>query len=248
MWTKWLFPLPLCWCCRGRTKVWMNPHSFPRGMLKGQHCLLRCFPSSSRSSVLQIKDQEAPSLSFDLTLALCNWFSLWCLLIIIPPPTPSRPHSISCLCVCVWYLGTAAYIIDTVGLTVEPRTTVQSGTAVRLRCQVSVSHSNIPHLTHTFQLTRDDVPIYSNNTTKDTVVYEINPARAADSGNYECRVSVKDKSRTSNSQKLDVTGRVYDQATVPLFVLLVFNMCNIVAFVFLLFKTKTYLGYSSIGD
>ncbi|XP_030592711.1 platelet endothelial cell adhesion molecule isoform X2 [Archocentrus centrarchus] len=108
----------------------------------------------------------------------------------------------------IWHCvgGQGSYIIDRVGLTVEPRNTVQSGTPVRLRCQVSVSHSNIPHLIHSFQFTQDDVPIYSSNVTKDTVVYEINPARAADSGNYECRVAVKDKSKTSTSQKLDVTG------------------------------------------
>lgn len=105
-------------------------------------------------------------------------------------------------------MWTTAYTIDTVLLTIEPRNTVQSGTAVRLRCQVSVSHSNIPNLIHSFQLTRDDVPIYTKNATEDTVEYAINPARAADSGNYECRVSVKNKAKASNSQKLDVKGRL----------------------------------------
>lgn len=122
----------------------------------------------------------------------------------------SRPPSLLFLTsvLYIWHCagGQRSYIIDRVGLTVEPRNTVQSGTQVRLRCHVSVSHSNIPHLIHSFQFTRDDVPIYSSNVTKDTVVYEINPARAADSGNYECRVAVKDKSKTSISQKLDVTG------------------------------------------
>lgn len=108
----------------------------------------------------------------------------------------------------IWHCagGQGSYTIDTVLLTIEPRNTVQSGTAVRLRCQVSVSHSNIPNLIHSFQLTRDDVPIYTKNATEDTVEYAINPARAADSGNYECRVSVKNKAKASNSQKLDVKG------------------------------------------
>lgn len=105
-------------------------------------------------------------------------------------------------------MWTTAYTIDTVRLIIEPRNAVQTGTAVRLRCQVSVSHSNIPNLIHSFQLTRDDVPIYTNNATEDTVEYKINPARAADSGNYECRVSVKNKAKASNSQKLDVKGTV----------------------------------------
>ncbi|XP_070779292.1 platelet endothelial cell adhesion molecule isoform X2 [Enoplosus armatus] len=102
--------------------------------------------------------------------------------------------------------GHSSYIIDTVGLTILPSSTVQSGTPVTLRCQVSVSHDNIPHLTHAFQLRRDDVSVYSSTTTEDSVIYELSPARAADSGSYECRVTVKDKSKASFSQKLDVTG------------------------------------------
>ncbi|KAI4822844.1 hypothetical protein KUCAC02_008369 [Chaenocephalus aceratus] len=102
--------------------------------------------------------------------------------------------------------GQSSYTIDTVSLAILPSSTVQSGTLVTLRCQVRVSHDNIPHLTHTFQLSRDDIPINSSTTTEDSLVYELNPARAADSGSYECRVTVKDKSRPSYSQKLDVTG------------------------------------------
>ncbi|XP_028311509.1 platelet endothelial cell adhesion molecule [Gouania willdenowi] len=102
--------------------------------------------------------------------------------------------------------GQSSYIIDTVGLSIIPGSTVLSGMPVTVRCQVSVSHNNIPHLKQKFQLTRDDVLIYSSNTTEDSVEYELNPARAADSGNYECRVTIKDKSKTSIRQKLDVTG------------------------------------------
>lgn len=109
------------------------------------------------------------------------------------------------MCVCV-ACGPAAYIIDTVGLAILPSSTVQSGTPVSIHCQVSVSHDNIPHLTHIFQLRRDDVPIYSSSTSEDSVTYELSPARAADSGNYDCRVTVKDKSKNSFGQRLDVTG------------------------------------------
>ncbi|XP_051244694.1 platelet endothelial cell adhesion molecule isoform X2 [Dicentrarchus labrax] len=100
----------------------------------------------------------------------------------------------------------ASYTIDNVGLTVQPSSTVESGTPVTLRCQVRVSHDNIPHLTHTFQLTQDDVLVSSSTTTEDSVVYKLSPARAADSGSYQCRVTVKEKSKASESKKLDVTG------------------------------------------
>ncbi|XP_041831004.1 platelet endothelial cell adhesion molecule [Melanotaenia boesemani] len=102
--------------------------------------------------------------------------------------------------------GESSYIIDTVGLTILPRSTVQSGTQVSIGCQASVILSNISHMTYHFLLTRNDVPIHSYNTTEDSVVYELNPARAADSGNYECQVTVKDKSKRSIIQKLGVTG------------------------------------------
>lgn len=104
-------------------------------------------------------------------------------------------------------LGSTAYTIDTVRLAILPSSTVPSGNPVSIRCQVRVSHGNIANLTHTFQLTQDDVVIHSSTTTDDTVAYEFNHARAADSGNYQCRVTVKDKSRNSNVQKLDVTGK-----------------------------------------
>ncbi|KAA8584925.1 hypothetical protein FQN60_003619 [Etheostoma spectabile] len=102
--------------------------------------------------------------------------------------------------------GQSSYTIDIVGLTILPSNTVRSGTPVTLHCQVKVSHDNIPHLNHTFQLTRDDIPVHSSSTVEDTFEYELNPARAADSGNYECRVTVKDKSKASFIQKLNITG------------------------------------------
>nr|XP_046272024.1 platelet endothelial cell adhesion molecule isoform X2 [Scatophagus argus] len=101
--------------------------------------------------------------------------------------------------------GQPSYIIDTVDLAVRPSSTVQSGTTVTIQCRVSVSH-NIPHLTHTFQLTRDEVLVHSSTTIEDSIVYELSTARAADSGDYECRVTVKDKKKTSIIQKLNVTG------------------------------------------
>ncbi|XP_071330208.1 platelet endothelial cell adhesion molecule isoform X2 [Trachinotus anak] len=103
-------------------------------------------------------------------------------------------------------IGQALYTIDAVHLTILPSITVQSGTPVTIRCHVGVSHDNIPNLTHTFQLRRDDIDIHSSTTTEDSVIYELNPARAADSGSYDCQVTVKGKTRTSPIRKLDVIG------------------------------------------
>ncbi|KAM9843991.1 platelet endothelial cell adhesion molecule [Aulostomus maculatus] len=98
------------------------------------------------------------------------------------------------------------FTIDQVGLTILPRSTVESGIRVTLRCDVIVSHDNTIELTHTFKFTRDDIPVHSSTTTEDFAVYELDPARAADSGSYECRVTVHNKSKSSYTQKLNVTG------------------------------------------
>ncbi|KAM3863830.1 platelet endothelial cell adhesion molecule [Diretmus argenteus] len=98
------------------------------------------------------------------------------------------------------------YTIDTVGLTILPSRTVESGTPVTLSCKVSTSHDPSLHLRHEFQFLRYDVAVYSFTTTDTEVLYQLDPARAADSGAYECHVKVKEKSRTSIPQKLTVTG------------------------------------------
>lgn len=102
--------------------------------------------------------------------------------------------------------GESLYIINTVGLRIQPENKVQSGTKVTIHCQASVSSSNISDLEYLFTFLRDGVEIHTANTTKDSVDYEINPARVADSGNYECWVSVMNKQKSSYSRKLDVTG------------------------------------------
>ncbi|XP_056143210.1 platelet endothelial cell adhesion molecule isoform X3 [Lampris incognitus] len=103
-------------------------------------------------------------------------------------------------------VGGQSYTIDTVGLSITPSETVESGRVVILRCVVSVSHDSTLQLTHGFQFIRYDVPVYSLDTKDTSVSYRLSPARAADSGTYECQVTVKEKSKTSSSQKLTVTG------------------------------------------
>ncbi|XP_074789821.1 LOW QUALITY PROTEIN: platelet endothelial cell adhesion molecule [Myripristis murdjan] len=100
----------------------------------------------------------------------------------------------------------SSYTINTVGLRILPNKTVESGTLVGLSCEVSVSHDPSLQLTHIFQFLRYDVPVHSVNTTDTKALYKLSPARAADSGTYECKVTVMEKSRTSDQQKLTVTG------------------------------------------
>lgn len=87
-----------------------------------------------------------------------------------------------------------------------PSKTVPSGTPVSITCKAVVISDAALNLNHTFQITRHDAVIYTFTTKEDTVTYNLNPARAADSGSYECRVRVKEKTKSSFSQRLVVTG------------------------------------------
>ncbi|XP_053194392.1 platelet endothelial cell adhesion molecule [Scomber japonicus] len=100
------------------------------------------------------------------------------------------------------------FIIDGVELTIEPGRAVESGTPVTLRCQVSVSSKKEISLSlrNTFKIIQNGITVYSNTTTEDTLLYELNPARAADSGGYECEVTVNEKTRSSPEEKLIITG------------------------------------------
>uniref|UniRef100_A0A4W5KR10 Platelet endothelial cell adhesion molecule n=1 Tax=Hucho hucho TaxID=62062 RepID=A0A4W5KR10_9TELE len=98
------------------------------------------------------------------------------------------------------------FTIDSVTLKLDPRGEVDSGTFMDLNCEVSVSHDQSHPLTHSFNFLRDDVLVYSKNTTDPAVLHQLTPARAANSGTYKCQVIVQDKSKSSNTQRLTVTG------------------------------------------
>uniref|UniRef100_A0A3Q2UMB6 Platelet endothelial cell adhesion molecule n=1 Tax=Fundulus heteroclitus TaxID=8078 RepID=A0A3Q2UMB6_FUNHE len=99
-----------------------------------------------------------------------------------------------------------AFVIDSVGLTIQPKNNVQSGSTVTIRCQARVSFSNISQIHHLFEIFRNDVQIHTANTTKDSLDYVIDPARVADTGRYHCQVSVKNKHKSSTNWMLDITG------------------------------------------
>uniref|UniRef100_A0A8C7S325 Platelet endothelial cell adhesion molecule n=1 Tax=Oncorhynchus mykiss TaxID=8022 RepID=A0A8C7S325_ONCMY len=80
------------------------------------------------------------------------------------------------------------FTIDSVTLKLDPSGEVTSGTFMDLNCEVSVSHHQSHPLTHSFNFLRDDVLVYSKNTTEPAVLHQLTPARAANSGTYKCQV------------------------------------------------------------
>ncbi|XP_077069995.1 platelet endothelial cell adhesion molecule isoform X2 [Siphateles boraxobius] len=100
----------------------------------------------------------------------------------------------------------AAFTIDQVTLTVHPGNNVASSTSVTLRCEAKVSHSLPQPLTYTFSFLLDDQVMYSKNTSASVVERSLSPARVFNSGRYQCAVRIHDKTKTSTSQALRVTG------------------------------------------
>ncbi|KAK0141806.1 Platelet endothelial cell adhesion molecule [Merluccius polli] len=124
----------------------------------------------------------------------------------IAPRLSMDPRTSCSLLLLAGILIHSLYTIDEVGLSIAPGPTVVTGTAVTLWCQVNVSHDSSRRLTHTFHFVRDDLKVYTINTTDSEALYRLDPARADDSGAYECRVEVKEKVKSSLGQKLTVTG------------------------------------------
>ncbi|KAK7939696.1 hypothetical protein WMY93_003022 [Mugilogobius chulae] len=77
-----------------------------------------------------------------------------------------------------WHCATVqtSFIIDNVGLSFLPSSTVESGTNVTIQCEVRILEDSSSELT------------------------------AVDSGSYGCHVTVKEKSRSSLEKKLEVIG------------------------------------------
>uniref|UniRef100_A0A8C7MBB9 Platelet endothelial cell adhesion molecule n=1 Tax=Oncorhynchus kisutch TaxID=8019 RepID=A0A8C7MBB9_ONCKI len=105
-----------------------------------------------------------------------------------------------------WSGGSPVFTIDSVTLKLDPSGEVTSGTFMDLNCEVSVSHHQSHPLTHSFNFLRDDVLVYSKNTTEPAVLHQLTPARAANSGTYKCQVIVQDKSKGSSTHRLTITG------------------------------------------
>ncbi|XP_076153840.1 platelet endothelial cell adhesion molecule isoform X1 [Alosa pseudoharengus] len=119
----------------------------------------------------------------------------------------------------LWHVDEAqlssAFTIDQVNLTLVPGPAVETGTNVRLLCHVQVSHSSEQRLVHSFSfLLNQGQVIYAKNSSDSQVEYSLTPARAANSGRYTCHVQVLEKERSSQEQRLTVSGLMTPVLTV----------------------------------
>uniref|UniRef100_A0A3B4AW25 Platelet endothelial cell adhesion molecule n=1 Tax=Periophthalmus magnuspinnatus TaxID=409849 RepID=A0A3B4AW25_9GOBI len=110
------------------------------------------------------------------------------------------------LLVLITFLTIVAYIIDKVGLSLLPGSSVDSGTNVTLLCKVTISHDSASEPTYRFHFTKNDQEIIQLETHVDRASYDLLPARAADTGSYGCHVTVQQKRKSSQEKTLTVTG------------------------------------------
>ncbi|TRY74217.1 hypothetical protein DNTS_001649, partial [Danionella cerebrum] len=98
------------------------------------------------------------------------------------------------------------FTIDQVTLSVVPGSEVASGSNLTLRCEARVSHSLPQPLSHTFSFLQDDQLVYAENISASVVEHTLSPARVSNSGHYQCLVRIYNKSKSSNSKAVRVTG------------------------------------------
>ncbi|KAL4657903.1 platelet endothelial cell adhesion molecule-like isoform X1 [Arapaima gigas] len=100
----------------------------------------------------------------------------------------------------------AVFTINSIKLEVHPATEVESGTRVTLKCEVDVSQEGSQLLTYQFSFFKDLDLLHSQNTTVPHVTHQLEPARAAHSGEYCCSMKIQSKKKISNTKIVTVSG------------------------------------------
>ncbi|XP_031419880.1 platelet endothelial cell adhesion molecule isoform X2 [Clupea harengus] len=97
--------------------------------------------------------------------------------------------------------------IDDLRLSFHPSPNVQRDTNVTIKCHASVSRSSgFSSPQYAFSIKKDNKELHRTLSTSNTYDYPIEAARVSDSGSYQCFLSIEGKSRSSEREKLKVTG------------------------------------------
>nr|XP_056717969.1 platelet endothelial cell adhesion molecule [Euleptes europaea] len=106
------------------------------------------------------------------------------------------------------------FTLNRLVLSANPSDEVQNGELVTLRCSVETIKSGNFVLNYTFKILKYDNLLVNITSEQEWVEYTIFPARFSHSGDYQCEVNVKGKSKTSNSLPLQVKGIMKPKLTV----------------------------------
>lgn len=80
-------------------------------------------------------------------------------------------------------------------------------TNVTVRCKAIVSSSGKEVLSREYTIYKDSNEVYiKNSSTSEDILYQLPEARVSNTGKYKCKVNIEGKEKTSEPEKLTVTG------------------------------------------
>ncbi|XP_050968140.1 platelet endothelial cell adhesion molecule [Labeo rohita] len=100
----------------------------------------------------------------------------------------------------------AESIIKSVQLVIHPRSEVERGTNVSLKCQAEVSHTLGSHPNYKYNFYKDYLLLNTTQTNSTDSFYSIPDARVAHSGKYKCAVVTEKRTKDSSVKDLTVKG------------------------------------------
>lgn len=90
----------------------------------------------------------------------------------------------------------------------HPGPTVTRDTNVSVTCLADVSRSAGFTPKYQFHVMRDKTEVHRATSDSNTYSYPLGEAKAADSGDYRCQLVIGGKEKTSQKQRLTVTGQI----------------------------------------
>ncbi|XP_040002657.1 platelet endothelial cell adhesion molecule isoform X2 [Xiphias gladius] len=99
------------------------------------------------------------------------------------------------------------FTIKDIILSIEPSNDVSRDTNVTVRCKAIVSSSGKEVLSREYTIYKDSNEVYiKNSSTSEDILYQLPEARVSNTGKYKCKVNIEGKEKTSEPEKLTVTG------------------------------------------
>ncbi|NWQ78683.1 PECA1 protein, partial [Columbina picui] len=98
------------------------------------------------------------------------------------------------------------FTFNTVEIKVQPSVKVKNGAPMSIVCRADISKSTDFQLKHNFTIFKDGKLVFMTVTEEEDVKYEISVARSSDTGEYECTVEARGKTKSSNSLRVWVKG------------------------------------------
>ncbi|XP_065504229.1 platelet endothelial cell adhesion molecule isoform X3 [Caloenas nicobarica] len=104
------------------------------------------------------------------------------------------------------YTQEGVFTFNTVEIEVQPSVKVKNGAPMSIVCRADISKSTDFQLKHNFTIFKDGKLVFMTVTDKEDAKYEISVARSSDTGEYECTVEARGKTKSSNSLHVWVKG------------------------------------------